>query len=245
MSILADIELDNLVIEILTKLKKFDSKNDFDSNVVDPFAAAIEASIFGHKSEAEWHKSELHRQKQKALMNQIGELQQAIIGRLPGWVSFDAGSDQPDVVGKRGRQKIIAEVKNKYNTMNSNSAGETYDKLVEYLERKEYNGYIGIVVQIVGPTQRDGHWKNFAPGKNRKIRDNLFVMAGRPFYAIATDSEMRQPGFSVNSSDDLESWSSWRAIDEMTEQLFASIGRCAGTPVPDWVKKFLEPAIGS
>ena len=41
MSILADIELDNLVIEILTKLKKFDSKNDFDSNVVDPFAAAI------------------------------------------------------------------------------------------------------------------------------------------------------------------------------------------------------------
>ena len=45
MSILADIELDNLVIEILTKLKKFDSKNDFDSNVVDPFAATKKAPV--------------------------------------------------------------------------------------------------------------------------------------------------------------------------------------------------------
>ena len=245
MGALSDIKLDDLVIEILAKLKKFDSKNDFDSNVVDPFAAAIEASIFGHKSEAEWHKSELHRQKQKTLMNQIGELQQAIIGRLPGWVSFDAGSDKPDVVGTRGSQKIIAEVKNKYNTMNSNSAGETYDKLVEHLERKEFKGYVGLVVQIVGPTHREGHWKHFAPGKNRKARNNLFVMAGRPFYAIATDPEMRQPGLSVNAHDNLQSWSSWRAIDEMTAQLFASIGRCAGAPVPDWVKKFLEPAIGS
>jgi Eco47II restriction endonuclease len=148
------LELDDLVIELLSKLSRFESVNDFDSNVVDPFAAAIEAAVFGHENESEWRISELHRQKQKSLMNQIGNLQQAIIGRLPGWKSFDAGFDMPDVVGSRGGQKIIAEVKNKYNTMNSNSAAETYDKLVDFLSRDEFKGYIGVVVQIVGPLPR-------------------------------------------------------------------------------------------
>ncbi len=230
---------------MFNKLEKFDSANDFGSNVVDPFAAAIEATIFGHKSENEWRASELHRQKQKALMNQIGDLQQAIIGRLPGWQSFSAGNEMPDVVGNRGGQKIIAEVKNKYNTMNSNSAGETYDKLVEFLAEKRFQGYIAVVVQIIGPTSRENHWKPFAPGKNRKSRGDLFVMGGRPFYAIATDIEARQPGLNVKPTDELEKWDSWKAIDEMAKQLFDSIAKCAGSQVPSWVGSFLRPAIGT
>ena len=107
MSVLPDLRLNDLVLEMLGKLEKFDSVNDFGSNVVDPFAAAIEATIFGHQSENEWRVSELHRQKQKALMNQVGDLQQAIIGRLPGWQSFSAGSEMPDVVGNRGGQKSL------------------------------------------------------------------------------------------------------------------------------------------
>lgn len=245
MSVLPDLKLDDLVLELLGKLNKFDNVNDFGSNVVDPFAAAIEASIFGHKSENEWRVSELHRQKQKALMNQVGDLQQAIIGRLPGWQSFSAGSESPDVVGHRGEQKIIAEVKNKYNTMNSNSAGETYDKLVEFLSEKRFQGYCAVVVQVVGPTSRGSHWKPFAPGKNRKVRDDLFVMSGRPFYAIAADAKARQPGISVNPTEALEKWESWKAIDEMTKQLFKAMAKCSGSQVPAWVNKFLEPAIGS
>ena len=71
------LDLDDLVVELLSKLNRFESVNDFDSNVVDPFAAAIEAAVFGHENESEWRISELHRQKQKSLMNQIGNLQQA------------------------------------------------------------------------------------------------------------------------------------------------------------------------
>ena len=239
------LELDDLVIELMNKLSRFDSLNNFESNVVDPYAAAIESAVFGQKSEDDWRVSELHRQKQKALMNQVGSLQQAIIGRLPGWQSYEAGSDMPDVVGERGGQKIIAEVKNKYNTMNSNSAAETYDKLVEFLSQKRFDGYIGVVVQIIGPTPRDAHWKAFAPGKSRKERSDLIVMGGRPFYAIATDSLERQPGSGVRANDSLVDWESWRAIDEMTEDLFSAISRCVGSAVPPWVDKFLKPAIGS
>lgn len=245
MSVLPDLRLNDLVAEMLNKLEKFDSANDFGSNVVDPFAAAIEATIFGHKSENEWRVSELHRQKQKALMNQIGDLQQAIIGRLPGWQSFPAGADMPDVVGNRGGQKIIAEVKNKYNTMNSNSAGETYDKLVEFLSEKRFQDHVAVVVQIIGPTSQGNHWKSFAPGKNRKNRGDLFVMGGRPFYAIATDTKARQPGLNVKSTDELEKWESWKAIDEMAVQLFDAVAKCSGTQVPSWVNNFLRPAIGS
>ena len=239
------LKFDDLVVELLSKLNRFESVNDFDSNVVDPFAAAIEATVFGHKNENEWRISELHRQKQKALMNQIGNLQQAIIGRLPGWKSFDAGFDMPDVVGSRGRQKIIAEVKNKYNTMNSNSAAETYDKLVDFLSRDEFKGYIGVVVQIVGPLPRGVHWKPFAPGKKRVERDDLIVMGGRPFYAIATDEHERQPVKDFKSTDLIDKWKSWHAIDQMTDEMFASISRCVGSEVPSWVRKFLSPAIGT
>lgn len=245
MSVLPDLRLNDLVLEMLGKLGKFDRLNDLGSNVVDPFAAAIEATIFGHKSENEWRVSELHRQKQKALMNQIGDLQQAVIGRLPGWQSFSAGSEMPDVVGNRGGQKIIAEVKNKYNTMNSNSAGETYDKLVEFLSEERFQGYVAVVVQIVGPTSRHTHWKPFAPGKNRKARGDLFVMSGRPFYAIAADTKTRQPGINVKPTDALEKWDSWKAIDEMTKQLFDAVAKCSGSQVPLWVNNFLQPAIGS
>ena len=239
------LELDDLVVELLSKLNRFESVNDFDSNVVDPFAAAIETTIFGHKDETEWRISELHRQKQKALMNQIGNLQQAIIGRLPGWKSFDAGFDMPDVVGKRGGQMIIAEVKNKYNTMNSNSAAETYDKLVDFLARDEFKGYIGVVVQIIGPLPRGAHWKPFAPGRKRQERNDLIVMGGRPFYAIATDRQERQPVKEFKSTDLIDEWESWSAIDHMTDELFSAISRCVGFEVPQWVHKFLQPAIGS
>ena len=239
------LELDDLVVELLSKLNRFESVNDFDSNVVDPFAAAIEAAVFGLENESEWRISELHRQKQKSLMNQIGNLQQAIIGRLPGWKSFDAGFDMPDVVGSRGGQKIIAEVKNKYNTMNSNSAAETYDKLVDFLSRDEFKGYIGVVVQIVGPLPRGVNWKPFAPGKKRVVRNDLIVMGGRPFYAIATDEHERQPVKDFKSNELLNEWNSWHAIDQMTTQMFSSISRCVGSEVPPWVHKFLSPAIGS
>jgi len=240
-----DLYLDDLVIELLAKLEKFDAANNFGSNIVDPYAAALEASVFRHATESAWRESELHRQKQKALMNYVGQLHQSIIGCLPGWESFDAGSDSPDVVGVRGEQRIIAEIKNKHNTMNSNSAGETYDKLVEFLERREFKGFIGVVVHIIGPVSKETHWKPFAPGKNRKARSDLIVMNGRPFYALAVDEKERQPGVSVKPDSRMESWSSWSAIDEMTSQLFSSIARNTGATVPKWVEKFIDPAIGT
>jgi len=244
MTIVPDLRLDRLVIELLAKLRRFDIANNFDSNIVDPFAAAFEASVFKHDTEDSWRQSEIHRQKKKALMNHVGQMQQSIIGCLPGWTSYEAGSDEPDVVGVRGGQRIIAEVKNKHNTMNANSAGETYDKLVGFLLRKKYHGFVGVVVQVIGPA-RDEHWRPFAPGRDRPERDDIIVMNGRPFYALALDSEQRQPGVNVNPTDKIELWPTWHAIDEMTQQLFQSISRNTGADVPLWVMQFLDPALGS
>lgn len=244
MSIVPDLRLDRLVIELLARLRRFDIANNFDSNIVDPFAAAFEASVFGHETEDSWRKSEIHRQKQKALMNHLGQIQQSIIGCLPGWTSYEAGSDEPDVVGVRGGQRIIAEVKNKHNTMNANSAGETYDKLVGFLQREKYQGFVGVVVQVIGPARYE-HWRHFAPGVNRTLRDDIIVMNGRPFYALALDLEQRQPGISVKPTDKIDQWPTWHAIDEVTEQFFQSISRNTGSEVPLWVMQFLEPALGT
>lgn len=244
-AIVPDLKLDQLVVQLLAKIDRFDETNSFGSNIVDPFAAALEAAIFRHITEDSWRQSELHRQKQKALMNYVGQMHQEIIGCLPGWTSFSAGSNSPDVVGVRGSQRIIAEIKNKHNTMNARSAAETYDTMVDFLARDEYQGYIGIVVQVIGPRLSGGHWKNFAPGRNRPARPDIIVMNGRPFYSIAVDRLNRQPNIDVRATDDLQNWDTWLAIDEMIEQLFVSIGRLTGSEIPEWVNSLIVPALGN
>lgn len=244
MAVIPDLKLDHLVVELLGKLGRFDEANSFDSNIIDPFAAAIEAAIFRHRTEDSWRHSEFQRQKQKALMNHVGQLHQEIIGCLPGWTSFPSGSDSPDVIGTRGSQRLICEVKNKHNTMNARSAAETYDTLVDFLDRDQFQGYVGVLVQVVAPTPRGIHWKHFAPGRNRPARDDLIVMNGRPFYAIAADVYQRQPTVDFHATDKIQNWESWTAIDEMVSQLFASIGARTGSEIPTWVMSLIAPALG-
>ena len=146
---LAKFDLADVVGSLLERAGNFDSEKASKNNLIDPFAAALESALNGYKSENEWKETEHQRTRQKNLMNHIGDLQQSIIGKLPGWTSHQSGSGMPDVVGRRGRQLILCEVKNKHNTMNANSSAETYDLLAEFLERSEFKGFIAGVVAVI------------------------------------------------------------------------------------------------
>ncbi len=61
-----------------------------------------------------WYKNETARQAQKTLQNHLGDFHQRILGSVKGWTDMHTGG-VIDLISHD--TKIIAEVKNKYNTV--------------------------------------------------------------------------------------------------------------------------------
>jgi len=239
---LGNIDLKEIVSDLLSRSKVPDSNVRAGKNLIDPFAAALEVILNNHKTQEDWQRSENLRTNQKNLMNQLGDTQQKMIGTLDGWASYPSGSGMPDIVGVRGSQKVIAEVKNKHNTMNFSSSKETYDELVRFLEMPQYKGFAGLVVTLIAPTSQE-KIKHFAPG-DRSKRDDVLIVSGRTFYAIATDPLTRQPTLKLGTSSDLKKWESWTAIDSMIEMFWKELEKQSGTIIPTWVKNLVSQAYG-
>ena len=229
-------DLADVVESLIERANNFDGDKASAHNLIDPFAAALESALNGYKSEAEWKNSEFQRTRQKNLMNHIGDLQQSIIGKLPGWISHKSGTNMPDVVGKRKKQLMICEVKNKHNTMNQNSSVGTYNVLAGFLQRPEFRGYTAAVVSIIAPIKNGVFFKSFSPS-DRPNRLDIVSMPGRVFYAIATDPQGRVPFKSISPTEDLTKWPSWKAIDLMMEEFCNEIEKQTGYKTPDWIKK--------
>lgn len=240
---LAKFELTEVVQNLISRVQNFDGDKASKNNLIDPFAASLESALNGYKSESEWKETEHQRTRQKNLMNHLGDLQQSIIGKLPGWTSYPSGSGMPDVVGRRGKQLMLCEVKNKHNTMNSNSSAETYDVLSEFLGRPEFEGFTAGVVAVISPINEDLYFKPFAPA-GRPERADIVYMPGRVFYAIATDPEERVPFKSIQPDESLSKWHSWIAIDLMMEEFWVEIEKQTGYKTPEWIKKLSNQALG-
>jgi hypothetical protein len=240
---LAKFDLADVVANLLSRAKSFDGEKASKANLIDPFAAALESAINGYKSESEWKETEHQRTRQKNLMNHIGDLQQSIIGKLPGWTSHSSGSGMPDVVGRRGNQLMVCEVKNKHNTMNSNSSAETYDVLAEFLSLPEFKGFTAGVVAVIAPIKKDSYFKPFAPA-GRKEREDIVYLPGRVFYAIATDPHERVPFKSLQPEENISNWESWIAIDLMMQEFWLEIEKQTQYRTPSWIKQLTSQALG-
>jgi len=152
------------------------------SNVVDPFSALFDASAQNISFDA-WMAQERSRQLQKTLQNSIGYLHEHIIGHVDGWENpagggYDLGNET---------QRIIAELKNKHNTMNSSSAEAVYTKMVSFLEGSK-QGYIGYVVTIIpkSATRFNRAYNPSVRGVSFPAREDLRIVDGATFYEIAT-----------------------------------------------------------
>ncbi|WP_181150365.1 MULTISPECIES: Eco47II family restriction endonuclease [unclassified Arthrobacter] len=127
---------------------------DINKNVVDPFAAVIEAAA-SNLSMIEWVRAEVDRQLQKALSNHVGYYHQELIGLLPGWESTGTSGGNYDAIHRTpfqtniGSYPVIAEVKNKHNTMNSSSTSKLRENFISYLGRPEFKGYVAYLIQII------------------------------------------------------------------------------------------------
>ena len=169
---------------IVAKNATIDTEEKLYDNVVDPFSALFDA-LSQAITLSEWIKQEKSRQIQKTLQNAIGEFHQNILGSIPGWLNLKTGSVL-DLSNKK--RKIIAEVKNKYNTTKGNHKIAIYDDFKKLLDT-DYKGFVAYYVEII-PKGKKSYNLPFVPSDNRKSKrrsknENIRVIDGKSFYALA------------------------------------------------------------
>jgi len=175
------------VLDVGIERKKV-AKKKFTKNVIDPFGSLFESAAFDVDYKT-WQESEMIRQCQKTLQNHIGDLHQKILGHVEGWVDLGTGS-VVDLINKD--QKIIAEVKNKYNTVTGGKLADQYYSLERLVMPKasSYKGYTAYFVNII-PKRPELYDKTFEPSdkdkgskcpKNKQIR----IIDGNSFYTLVT-----------------------------------------------------------
>lgn len=186
----------DLVVNVRKLLKKsIDAKRNaqskFGRNVIDPFSALIEMSSFEIDYDS-WVLSETGRQAQKSLQNHIGSFHQNILGCPSGWDSKSNGNEIDLVSKKNG---IVAEVKNKYNTLSGGKLADLYHDLDRLISSKAsvYYQYTAYYVVII-PKRPDRFDKPFTPSdkrrgekchRNEKIRE----IDGASFYTLVSGDE--------------------------------------------------------
>ncbi len=171
------------VVDCIVK-NQAETEDDMYKNVIDPFAAIFDGAMQGFNLE-EWSKKERARQIQKTVQNQIGYFHQQILGRITGWRVLSKGVDICN-----DESKIIAEIKNKYNTVKSSDKVGVYDYLLNCLNEPAYQDFTAYYVEII-PSSREPYNKAFTPSDretetNRPLNEKIRRISGQAFYQLAT-----------------------------------------------------------
>ena len=169
---------------VISKLNEV-SRNERNlyANVLDPFSAIFETA-YNNISLSEWQKSEQRRQIQKSWQNSIGTFHQALIGHIADCEDLETG-EVVDI--KSQKLKLIAEVKNKWNTTKGNHKKNIYDDLDTLLKQPKYKGFTGYYVAILTKHRID---KPFMPSDNAssktRINEKIRIIDGKTFYKLIT-----------------------------------------------------------
>jgi hypothetical protein len=190
LSWISDDELQNSVaglLEIATTAKANVDKK-FGKNVIDPFSALFEMAGFSMSHE-EWINSEKARQVQKTLQNFVGEFHQNLLGHCKGWDNMNRGN----IIDLHSAdRKIVAEVKNKFNTVSGGKLAELYWSLEDAVTNKfsKYKDFTAYYVSII--SKSPGRFnKPFTPSdkaKGQKCPAHKLVrhIDGASFYSLVT-----------------------------------------------------------
>jgi len=188
-----DLNLKTEVLHVLSYAKEaqYTANNNFGKNAIDPFAAIFEMSGFEIDLN-NWIKNETIRQAQKTLQNHIGNFHQNILGFTNGWVNMRVGN-VIDVVSDK--KKVIAEIKNKFNTISGGKLSDLYNSLDGLISPKSsiYKGYTAYYVAII-PQKPQRYNKPFTPsdkdkGQKCPINENIREIDGASFYSLVTGSD--------------------------------------------------------
>jgi Eco47II restriction endonuclease len=189
-SFISDEAFESCIQYLLEKAKEGQQKalKKPERNVIDPFAALFSMAAFDLSPEA-WENVEYLRQSGKTLENALGDFHQKLIGCIDGWESKPRGGEIDVICNER---KIVAEIKNKYNTVKASDKTVIYKKLDDLVNIKSsnYKDYTGYYVVII-PNSAQRFNRPFTPsdpasGQRKQTKDNVREIDGCSFYKIAT-----------------------------------------------------------
>ena len=142
-------------------------------NVIDPFLSLVIASVFGIQDPKELVNIQNAESALRGLSNALGDFHQRILGNVDGWENHDAGYD----LECRAR-RIVAEVKNKWNTMNASNRYQVESDLRTAVRQKsgDWTGYLVLMI----PRRPQRYKKSLPEGRN------LFEIDGASFYHLVT-----------------------------------------------------------
>lgn len=183
---------DDLAMEVRHLLVVADNATQktqaFEKNVIDPFSSIFEMAGFGVGFN-DWVKNESMRQAQKSLQNHVGAFHQRILGKVNGWQDLRTGSEA-DLINDQ--KKIIAEVKNKYNTVSGSKLADQYRSLEMLVQQKasKFYQYTSYFVNII-PKDKLRYNRPFVPsdkaqGKKCPTNDLIREIDGASFYHLVT-----------------------------------------------------------
>ena len=142
-------------------------------NVVDPFWTLFVASTFDVDERTELQGLQQFESAVRGMSNAVGRFHQTVLGSVEQWEDHDTGYDL--ICTER---KIIAEVKNKWNTLNAPSKKQAVNNLSTVIDnmRGPWTAYL---VQIVPKT----------PVRyNKSLDKNVTETDGASFYHLVTGS---------------------------------------------------------
>ena len=143
-------------------------------NVIDPFSAAIIASTVGPNTVTDLISIQQMSSALRGMSNSLGYFHQSVLGSVAGWINHDTGYDL-----ENHNQRIIAEVKNKHNTLSGGKIASTVQDLEKWVQAKgrDWIAYLVIVI----PKRPERYRKQ----KSRRV----YEIDGASFYEMVTGSE--------------------------------------------------------
>lgn len=139
-------------------------------NVPDPFASLMVAQACDLDDERQLDIIQNTESGLRGMSNAIGKFHQDILASIDGWQDHDAGYDL-----ECKEQKIIAEIKNKHNTMNAANARKISEELETAIRQKP--GWTAYVVKIIPQKP-----KRYEIGLKKGVKET----DGASFYHMAT-----------------------------------------------------------
>ncbi len=118
------------------------AKRQVRKNIVDPFTSLVLAASSNIEKENILIEIQSASTVVRNIFGVVGKFHQSILGEINGWKNHDIGYDLIDV-----KRKMIAEIKNKHNTMNQSNKEKVVDELDTEIKQKD-NKWKGYLVHI-------------------------------------------------------------------------------------------------
>ena len=172
---ISDKDLDKAVNTMVSRVKDSIKKVDkrMETNVIDPFSSILIASSMKVSSLNVLQLLQKNASILSSISNSLGFFHQKVLSSFEGWENHDAGYDL-----ENKSKRIVAEIKNKHNTMNASNKDKVISDLDTAVQQKGkgWKGYLVIIIP-----KKSGRYNTRLP-----VKRDVFETDGNSFYDLVS-----------------------------------------------------------